>query len=708
MTEAHYGELTATATAPRLTAAYIRLTRDESLKGLSATAQKENIAEYVRRAGLSGLQVYEEPRAVGGDVPFEQRSAGRRLIDDIRAGRVGAIVVRDMDRLTRNLALWDWLRQLCWDYAVEIHTLSGKLAIKSPSDKFAGRVRAAAAELEKDQVGDRVRRVKRAIAQHGRHVGGPPPFGYTSQARRNSELRASGAGEDDARLRSETELPQRGHLYIDDGEAKIVRHLFDWYVHKRWGCRRIANELNRLGHRRRTGLLWCSEKVRRIINDPAVAGFIAYDEHYFEEQRGRRTPKCRQVLHPGKHEPIVKSELWQRAQEIKTANTCQHLGKGKGAYANRRYALSGVLRCSCGAPMAAKGARADKAFGYYVCSKRKYRGRDAIGGCPFPQLNTDAVHQAFWTGLSKLIANDGLVDRVHEAAKLLAENRERERSECTDSTRSLKKLEADLSLWYRRHDAARSETEQEAAWTRIVELTERIRQLRGAGVVNTAEPPPSEPVTRDRVARYLKSLGALVGQTEDAGKAFVQSLAEHHGLVITAIDATRLSISLRLRPPGADGAADAFAVSLEGDARLPSDRITEWLEQQQPKAPPCACGCGRPVQIYRRHYWKGLPEFRSECRHNGMGRKRKQIAEGYYTGEDVAKLLKIGRTTVGRWVKSGRLPKALRSISGMLLFARRSIDTLVAEQPGTGRCSDRSSRASSVSPRRRETRGISK
>jgi site-specific DNA recombinase len=678
VTAAHYGELTATAMRPRLTAAYVRLTRDESLKGLSAAAQKENIADYVRRAGLPGLQVYEEPRAVGGDVPFEQRAAGRRLVDDIQAGRVGAIVVRDMDRLTRNLALWDWLRQLCWDHAVEIHTLSGPLALKSPSDKFAGRVRAAAAELEKDQVGDRVCRVKRAIAQHGRHVGGPPPFGYTSQARRRADLRAGGLGEEEASLRSQTELPQRGHLYVDEAEAKVVRLVFEWYVHKRWGCRRISNELNRRGHRRRTGLLWCTEKVRRIINDPTVAGFIPYDEHFFEAQRGRRTPKCRQSLNPGKHEPIVPEALWRRAQEIKASNVCDHLGKGKGAYVNRRYALGGVLRCSCGAPMAAKGARADKAFGYYVCCKRKYRGRDAIGGCPFPQLNTDAVHHAFWAGLSRLIASDDLVDRVHAAAVRLGEARERERAETSDSARTLQKLEADLSLWYRRHDAARSEAEQEAAWTRIVELTERVRQLRGRGIVEPAARPRLEPVTRERVARYLKSLGALVGQTEDAGKAFVRSLAEHHGLVVTALEAKRLSISLRLRPPGAEGAAETFAVLLEGDARLPSDRVTDWVEENQAKAPPCACGCGRPVQIYRRHYWKGLPEFRSECRHKGMGRKRKRIAEGYYTGEDIAKLLGIGRTTVNRWIKSGRLPKPIRSISGMLLFDRPPIDRLAA------------------------------
>src|SRR5688572_13403963 len=89
------------APAQRLTAAYVRLTRDESMKGLSAPAQKENIAGYVRHAGLPPMVVYEEPKAVGGDVPFSERAAARRLVADIEAGRIGAVVVRDLDRLAR-------------------------------------------------------------------------------------------------------------------------------------------------------------------------------------------------------------------------------------------------------------------------------------------------------------------------------------------------------------------------------------------------------------------------------------------------------------------------------------------------------------------------------------------------------------------------------------------------------------------------------
>lgn len=187
----------------RVTVGYIRLTSEESIKGLSASAQRENILGYAEHAGLGPVTIYEEKKAVGGDVPFEAREAGSRLLRDIKDGAISHIVVRDLDRLTRDLALWLKLEEQCVESDVTIHTLSGALADKAPGDRLGTRVRAVVAQFEKEQVGDRVRRVKRAMAQAGRPVGGPPPFGYTSQARVAAELRAGGMPADTARAEAE-------------------------------------------------------------------------------------------------------------------------------------------------------------------------------------------------------------------------------------------------------------------------------------------------------------------------------------------------------------------------------------------------------------------------------------------------------------------------------------------------------------------------
>lgn len=93
---------------------------------------------------MPNLLPYLEEQAVGADVPFEKRPVRRRLIADIKAGKISRIVCRDLERLSRDTALWLRFVELCCGHGVTIHTFSGPLALRLPSDRFASTVRAAA------------------------------------------------------------------------------------------------------------------------------------------------------------------------------------------------------------------------------------------------------------------------------------------------------------------------------------------------------------------------------------------------------------------------------------------------------------------------------------------------------------------------------------------------------------------------------------
>ena len=66
-----------------------------------------------------------------------------------------------------------------------------------------------------------------------------------------------------------------------------------------------------------------------------------------------------------------------------------------------------------------------------------------------------------------------------------------------------------------------------------------------------------------------------------------------------------------------------------------------------------------------------------------MQRKRAELAKDYYTGMQAAEKLGIGRTTLGRWLKKGKLPKPKKSISGMLLFDPKAINRLARDGKST-------------------------
>jgi excisionase family DNA binding protein len=242
----------------------------------------------------------------------------------------------------------------------------------------------------------------------------------------------------------------------------------------------------------------------------------------------------------------------------------------------------------------------------------------------------------------------------------------------------LRKTEKDLAVWYDRHDAAGTDTEKNVCYRRIVELTEKRKELESQlATMPEAEPEPTE-VTRERIAQYLKSMAKLMGGTSDKAKTFVQSLVEHHGLRVRMVDEKTISISLALKAPGVGTDADEeFKVPLEGEAVLPADRVTEWAKRQRKHY--CICGCGKEIPVTRRHFWHGIPEYHADCRHKAMQAKRAEVTgEHYYNGQQAADRLGIGRTTLNRWIRKGKIPGPVKKVSGTLLFDKSAI-SLIAE-----------------------------
>jgi len=103
---------------------------------------------------------------------------------------------------------------------------------------------------------------------------------------------------------------------------------------------------------------------------------------------------------------------------------------------------------------------------------------------------------------------------------------------------------------------------------------------------------------------------------------------------------------MALQPPG----TGVEPVKTERVATIASgNQVDRWLEEQNTKAPTCACGCGRQIVVKRSHYWKGIPKLHGRCRHKGMQAKRDAMAgDEYINGTPLAKQLGIGRNTLGR------------------------------------------------------------
>ena len=658
------------APADTFVAAYIRLTRDESLQtGLSAPAQRKGIHEYARRANLEPVRIFEETKAIGGDVDFDHRPAGRSLVQAILNGACKHVIVRDLDRLTRDIRLGLELIDMCRHYGVVLHTFTGPIQTKSASDRFAFHVRSAAAEFEKNQTGDRVRKAKREAAEQGRWQG-PPAYGFTSQAWHRSKLIATGMPREQAEAEACLQYPQKAKLYINEKEAETIRLIYE-LAQSGLGTRRLVNELNNRGYRTRTGGLWTTERLCRTVNNPAAAGYVTYDTDY--EESGLHTPKQKQAMFKAGHEPIISLDIWQKIQRQRQSNTHPVNRGGDPTKAGRKYLLSGILRCQCGSPMRGKSLRARDTAGRYVCCKTFYYGRKVINGCDLPtsSINAGRIHEVFWTHLRRILGSNDLVERVYTAAQHIIKRSGKHKSHAGTLAQAMAKIEGQIATWYSRHDDAKNEAEQTAAWRRIVELTEQKNHVEKAH--NEQERLGVNPatITKDQIANYLQSLANLVDtHNPDEAKTFIQTLVDHHGLSVRIIGPETMEIALGIRSPGT---AITEVVKVVVDAPLPKDQVTQWVRDRQ-GSHTCPL-CNKPITILRRHFWLGIPEHHSACWSRELSRQRHERKDKLLTGAEVARRLGIGRTTLGRWLVSGKISQPAKREHGLLLWQPEQINT---------------------------------
>ena len=216
-----------------------------------------------------------------------ERPALTRLMQDIEAGEVDAVVIYKIDRLTRSLLDFVRLIELFDRRGIALVSVSQAFDTSDSMGRMILNVLLTFSQFERELIAERVRDSIRTRKRHGRIHGGLPPFGYV-------------ATEDG--------------LQIVEAEAAIVRFIFGEFlrterytavmtaVREAGYCSSI--KYSKLGLPR-GGKPLCPSTVYQIIRSPIYVGEIqGHDRTY-----------------SGRHEPIISQEIWQAAQAISAART---------------------------------------------------------------------------------------------------------------------------------------------------------------------------------------------------------------------------------------------------------------------------------------------------------------------------------------------------------------------------------------------------
>jgi site-specific DNA recombinase len=216
---------------------YIRVsTETQAERGLSLDAQTTRIKSQARALGLKLSEVVAD-KAISGK--SFSRPGVARLLAAIKDGKIGAIIVWKLDRLTRSVRDLIDLIDLLKKHNVRLISITESLDTESAAGRMVMTILCAVAQMEREQTGERIRAVLQHIrSQKGRAWNGNPPYGFSKIGKR---------------------------LFENKKERALCRIVAKLYG-QGYSGQMIADELNKRGFRTRTNGKWRSRRIYDIIN----------------------------------------------------------------------------------------------------------------------------------------------------------------------------------------------------------------------------------------------------------------------------------------------------------------------------------------------------------------------------------------------------------------------------------------------------------
>ena len=290
---------------------------------VSLDVQAAAFREYCRSQNLDPVRSFTDIASGRKD----DRAQYRAMLDYIDPHGVRNVVVLFLDRFGRNPR--EILRRY-WE--LEERGITVQSINEDLREELMLLIRAGIAGQESKRTSERVRMALREAASRGKLVS-KLPFGYV-------KIR-------DLQGERVEQVPE---------EATAIRLAYDLATVQNKGYKAIADELNRLGYRTKSGALFAAQSLKLILLNPAMVGQMVF--------KGQGEPIITNNAYPA----ILSAEEWDNLQQ---RLTIRREGQHRGRTDSSPYLLSGLLRCGhCKGAMSG-ASKGPKAYKYYVCCNKK-------------------------------------------------------------------------------------------------------------------------------------------------------------------------------------------------------------------------------------------------------------------------------------------------------------------------------------------------
>lgn len=306
----------------RVCGIYVRISSDPSGKGLGVARQESTCRKRAGELGWSVGRVYADNDVSASS--GKPRPAYRQLMADLEAGAANAVVVWDLDRLTRRPIEIEEFIDLADRKGIALASIGGDVDLSTDNGRMFARIKGAVARGEVERKSARQKASNDQRAEQGRPFMSRRAFGYA-----------------------------RGGMMLLESEATEYRRAVDELLAGA-SLRAIVRGLTERGVTTTAGNPWKPTELRRLLQNPRHAGMLVH--------RGA-------VFGPGGWPALIDEDTHRAVVAILSDPSRSKAGRP------RRYLLTGLATCSvCGGSI--YGVTEPRGPLYY-CETRRHVARRA-------------------------------------------------------------------------------------------------------------------------------------------------------------------------------------------------------------------------------------------------------------------------------------------------------------------------------------------
>ena len=354
---------------PKTVGIWIRVSTEDQARGESPQHHEHRARAYAKFNGWTVQEMYDLA-GISGKTVMEHPET-RRMLADIRKGRISGLIFSKLARVARNTKELLEFSELFRQSNADMISLEEKIDTSTPAGRLFYTMIAAMAQWEREEIAERVKSSVLVRAKLGKSINGRAPYGYQWKDRK---------------------------LVPHPDEAPIRRKAYELFLqYRRKGT--VAKLLNAAGYRTREGVPWRDMQVTRVLIDTSAKGTYYFNrttKHGSWKEAAKPESEWGQVT----CEPIVPVSLWNEANQLIE----EQLKSWKKPGRLPVQVFGNLAHCACGHKMYVR-SNSPK----YVCRKCHNK---------IPIVDLEGI---FHDELKAFFAPERIATHLQEAGRNLAE-----------------------------------------------------------------------------------------------------------------------------------------------------------------------------------------------------------------------------------------------------------------------------------------------